>query len=208
MFAIHSDDKGLIIPPRVAQNQIVIVPILFDDSKEKVLKKAKEIASKLEKFGAFVDEREGYNPGFKFNDWEMRGIPLRLEIGPKDLASNQVVLVRRDGGKKEIVKFALIEKKVPAILDDIQKSLYKKSEQIFKSKVEKTETLDGLKKIIDNKKVGIVSLCNKGSCEDAMKAETKGAKALFISEEKVKKGAKCIICGVPAVYNVYAGKSY
>jgi len=207
MFAIHSDDKGLMLPPKMALNQIVIVPILFDDSKEKVLKKAKELEDKLSKFGAFVDEREN-NPGFKFNDWEMKGIPIRLELGPKDLQNNQVVMVRRDSGKKEIIKIVELEKKIPAILEDIQTSLFARSKKLFESKVEKADTLGGLKRIIDNKKVGIVPLCNKEACENQMKADTKGAKALFISEEKVKKGAKCIICGVPAAYNIYAGKSY
>lgn len=208
MFAIHSDDKGLMLPPKLAPNQIVIVPILFDDTKNKVLKKAKEIAGKLKKFDAFVDERDGYNPGFKFNDWEMKGIPLRLEFGPKDLKNNQVIAVRRDNGKKEIIKIAKLEKKAGVILDDMQKELFKRSENLFKSKVEKAETLSALKKTIDNKKVGIVTLCTKESCEDMMKFEIKGAKALFISNEKLKKGTKCIICSKPAIYYVYAGKSY
>ncbi len=209
MFAIHSDNKGLIIPPKLAQNQIVIVPILFDDSKEKVLKKANEIATTLSNFGAFVDDREGYNPGFKFNEWELKGIPIRLELGPKDLEKNQVILVRRDIGKKGIVKMIELEKKIPAILEDIQKSLFKRSKALFESKIEKTDKLLNLKKIIENKKVGIVPLCNKEKCEEIMKSETKGAKALFISsEDGVKKGDKCIICGAPATYHVYAGKSY
>jgi prolyl-tRNA synthetase len=208
MFAIHSDNKGLILPPKIAANQIVIVPIIFDESKSKILKKANEIAGKLEEFNAFVDERENYNPGFKFNDWEMKGIPLRLEIGPKDFEKNQVVAVRRDNGKKEIIKIADLNKKVPVILEDIQKGLFKRSKELFESKVEKAETLPALKKTVDNKKVGITLLCNKAACEDAMKAETKGAKALFIADDKPKKGAKCIICGAPASYYIYAGKSY
>ncbi len=206
MFAIHSDAKGLILPPKIASNPVVIVPIIFDETKEKVIKKAREIAEKIE--SAFVDEREGYNPGFKFNDWEMKGIPLRLEFGPKDLEKNQVVAVRRDSGKKEIIKIAELGKKVPAILEDIQKTLFKRSKALFESKVEKADTLAALKKVIDSKKVGVTPLCNKEACEDMMKSETKGAKALFISDDKPKKGAKCIICGAPAAYNVYAGKSY
>ena len=208
MFAIHSDEKGLILPPKVAINQIAIVPILFDDSKAQVLKKANEISNKLSKFNAFVDEREGYNPGFKFNDWEMKGVPLRIEIGPKDLKNNQVVVARRDNGKKENIKISELEKKVPKILEDIQKSLFERSKKLFESKVERAETLAALKKTIDSKKVGITPLCNKEACEDAMKSETKGAKAIFIADEKPKKGAKCIICGAPAAYYVYAGKSY
>ncbi|MBS3065578.1 proline--tRNA ligase [Candidatus Pacearchaeota archaeon] len=208
IFAIHSDNKGLILPPMIAPNQIVIVPILFDDSKDKVLKKAREIASKLKDFGAFVDEREGYNPGFKFNDWEMKGIPLRFEIGPKDLQNNQVVSVRRDNGKKENIKISALDKKIPVLLDEIQKSLYLRSKKLFESKVENAGSLDALKKVIEGKKIGIVPICKKENCESAIKFKTKGAKALFISEEKLKKGAKCLICGDSADYLVYAGKSY
>jgi len=121
MFAVHSDDKGLILPPKMAPNQIAIVPILFDDSKEKVLKKAEEIAKSLSDFDAFVDSRDNYKPGFKFNEWELKGIPLRIEIGPKDLEKNQLVLVRRDNGKKEIVSIKDVKKellwKTPVLRD-------------------------------------------------------------------------------------------
>src|SRR3989338_4039538 len=111
MFAIHSDSKGLILPPRIAVNKGIIVPILFEDSKEKVLKKAKEIEKILGKFDFILDSREEYKPGFKFNEWELKGVPLRIEIGPKDVEKNEVVLVRRDNGKKE-KKIKDIDKKV------------------------------------------------------------------------------------------------
>jgi prolyl-tRNA synthetase len=208
MFAIHSDDKGLIIPPKVAPNKIVIVPIFADKDRERVMKEANKIASSLSDFDAFVDERDGYTPGFKFNEWEMKGIPLRIEIGPRDIEKKEVVAVRRDSGKKENIKISELCKRVPALLDDIQKSLYKRSEQLFNSKIERADTLQELKKTIEGKKVGVTPLCRKAACEDVMKAETKGAKALFIADEKVKKGAKCIICGALAEYYVYAGKSY
>jgi prolyl-tRNA synthetase len=208
MFGVHSDEKGLIIPPRVAVNQIVIVPILFEDSKDKVLKAANDIAKKFENLNAMVDSRDNYKAGFKFNEWEMKGIPLRIEIGPKDLDKKEVVIVRRDSLKKEVVKISELDKKIPSILEDIQKSLLEKSKKLFESKVEKVETFDKLKKLIEDKKVGIVPMCNKESCEEKMKAETKGAKALFIADEKLKKGEKCIICDENADYLIYAGKSY
>jgi prolyl-tRNA synthetase len=207
MFAVHSDDKGLVIPPKMAINQIVIVPILFDDTKDKVLKKAREISGKLRDFNAFVDERENYKPGFKFNEWELKGIPIRIEIGPKDIANDNVIVARRDNGKKETVFCNELTKKIPLILDDIQKNLFEKSKKLFNEKIVRARSLDELKKIIDEKKVGIVPLCKNPECEDMMKAETKGAKALFISEEKVR-AEKCIICSKNADYHVYAGKSY
>jgi len=208
MFAIHSDDRGLILPPKMAPNQIVIVPIIFEDSKKEVLREAEKISKSFEEFGAFIDSRDNYKPGFKFNEWELKGIPLRIEIGPKDIKEGTVDVTRRDNGKKEKIKIKELVKKAPEILNDIQNSLFKKSEKIFKEKIEKTNTIQGLKKIIENKKVGIVPLCKNEKCEEMIKAETKGAKALFIDETQEVKSEKCIICNKPAEYFIYAGKSY
>jgi prolyl-tRNA synthetase len=207
MFAIHSDDKGLVLPPKIAPNQIVIIPILIEKSKAEVLKEANKIAKELEEFNPLLDDREDKTPGFKFNDYELKGIPIRIEIGPRDIEKKEVVVARRDNGEKKSIKIAGLVKEIPKILGDIQKSLFKKSEKLFRDKVEKAKNLDELKKVIDNKKVGIVPLCKSVQCEDMMKAETKGAKALFISEDKIK-SEKCIICKKPAAYFVYAGKSY
>ncbi len=115
MFAVHSDDKGLVLPPKVAPVQVVVVPILFEDSKKKVLAKCGEIVGRLEGFTVNVDDRDGYTPGWKFNEWEMKGVPVRLELGPKDLAKNQVVLVRRDTGEKKAVKISALKKVVPEV---------------------------------------------------------------------------------------------
>ena len=100
LIMTHSDDKGLVLPPKIAPDQVVIVPIIFDDTKDKVLKKAKEIKDKLKKYSVIIDDREGYSSGWKFNEWELKGIPIRIEIGPKDIEKKQAVVVRRDTGKK------------------------------------------------------------------------------------------------------------
>jgi prolyl-tRNA synthetase len=207
MFAMHSDEKGLIIPPNMALNQIAIIPILFDATKEKVLKKAKEISEKLKDFRIFIDIRENCTPGFKFNEWELKGIPVRIEIGPKDIEKNECIVVRRDTNEKKAVKINDLGKEIPKIMDSIQKSLFEKSKKLFKEKIEKAKTLKELKSLIESKKVGIIPLCKNPECEDMLKSETKGAKAVFISEEKVK-SEKCIICNKKADYFVYAGKVY
>ena len=207
MFAIHSDSKGLILPPGIAPNKLVIVPIFSKEEKAKVIKEAEKIASELEDYSPILDEREDYSPGFKFNDWEMKGVPLRIEIGPRDLKNKQVVIARRDINKKHEVKISNLKKEVTKTLGDIQKSLFEKSKKLFLSKIVKTKTLNELIKVIDNKKVAIVPLCKNIKCEDMMKFKTKGTKALFISEEKIK-NEKCIICNKKADYYVYAGKSY
>lgn len=208
MFAIHADEKGLIIPPKLAEHSVVIVPILFDDSKEKVLKKANELASSLEEFGAFADRREECKPGFKFNEWELKGVPVRIELGPKDIEKGSAVVVRRDNGEKKEVKFKDLGKEVKIVLEDIQKKLYEKSEKLFKSKVKKADSLEQLKELVQDKKVGIVPLCKSGLCEEDLKFKSGGAKAVFISEDKISVKDKCIVCGNKADYFVYAGKTY
>jgi len=209
LFAIHSDDKGLILPPKIAPNQIVIVPILFDDTKTKVLKEANKISEELKSFDTIVDSREEYKAGFKFNEWELKGIPLRIEIGPKDIEAGEVLIFRRDLGSKEKIKIKDLAKKIPAILESIQKNLFNKSKKLFEDKIEKAETLQAIKKTIDNKKVGVSPFCKNPKCEEMLKFETKGAKALFIDEKnKIKPNQKCIVCNKKAEYNLYIGKTY
>jgi len=208
MFAIHADEKGLIIPPKIAVNPIVIIPIMPENTKEKVMKIAEKIKKDLEEFSPLLDSRENYTPGFKFNEWELKGTPIRIEIGPKDIEKNQAIVVRRDNSQKEAVKLTDLKKDINKKLEDIQKNLFKKSKELFESKIEKADSLEKLKKIIENKKVGIVPLCNNEKCEEIMKSETKGAKALFISEKDKIKSEKCIICKKKADYIIYAGKSY
>jgi len=208
MFATHSDEKGLVLPPRIALNSVVIVPILFEDTKEKVLKNCEKIKEELQEFNAFIDKRENISVGFKFNEWELKGIPIRIEIGPRDLEKGQITLVRRDTLKKETIKLGEVKKIVKETLENIQESLFEKAKNRTEAMFEKTDSLEKLKKIIDNKKVGIIPLCKNEKCEEEMKSETKGAKALFISEKDKVKNEKCIICNKKADYIIYAGKSY
>lgn len=209
MFAIHSDAKGLIIPPQVAPNKAVIVPILFEDSKEKVLKKAKELGNQLEKFDVIVDDREEYKPGFKFNEWEMKGIPVRIEIGPKDIEKGEVSIVRRDNGKKESVKFKDLAKTVEETLEDIQESMYKKATKLLNDNIISVKNMDELKKGIINKKLALIPLCGNAECEDSLKFESGGAKVLNIPEKQEAIGKTlCLSCGKKANYFAYVGKSY
>ncbi|MBS3079491.1 proline--tRNA ligase [Candidatus Pacearchaeota archaeon] len=208
MFAIHADEKGLIIPPRLATNEIVIIPIFNEENKKKILSEAKEISKELKDYSPILDEREDQRPGFKFNEYELKGIPLRIEIGPKDLEKKEVTVARRDTLKKQQIKIKDLKKQVPIILEEIQKNLLEKSKKLFESKLEKTQSLEELKKIIEEKRVAIVPLCNNEKCEENLKFETKGAKAVFISEKDKIKTEKCIICNKPADYFVYAGKTY
>ena len=119
MVAVHSDDKGLVLPPKIAPNQVIIIPIFTKENKEKIVKKANEIKNKLKKYNPLLDDRDDYSVGWKFNESELKGYPLRIEIGPKDIEKKQVVLVRRDTNKKEIEKITDIDKSVEKTLENL-----------------------------------------------------------------------------------------
>lgn len=202
----HGDDKGLVLPPKVAKNKIVLVPILFEDSKKKVLDKAKEIESKLRKFGAFVDNREEYKPGFKFNEWEMKGIPIRIEIGPKDIVSRQVIAVRRDTGEKETIKLTGLDKRIPKLLDEIQNSLYEKAKKNLYDNIVEADSLADLKKKISEGKLVRVYMEDKKKVEEELKEKTGGANSRFIETAKVE--GKCLISGNKTKTVAYVARSY
>jgi len=204
---MHSDDKGLIISPKIAEIQIIIVPILSED-KEKVLKQAEKIKQDLKDFRVEIDKREEYKPGFKFNEWEMKGIPLRIEIGPRDLKADQVILARRDSGKKEIIKVKELVKKVKETLEDIHNSLYKKAEKVLKDNIVEAKNVNELIGAIKNKKIVKCFWDGSVESEDWIKDKTGGAKILCIIDEKPKASSKCVYSGKPAKYFVYIAKSY
>ncbi len=207
MFAIHSDEKGLIIPPMVASQSIVIVPIFDDKNKKKILKEANKVAKSLDEFGVILDDREEYRPGFKFNEYELKGIPLRIEIGKFDLNKESVMVVRRDNGEKESIKIAGLKKYVEKTLKDIQNSLLKRAEKLLKGAVVSAGNFKELKDAIKNKNIALTNMCLSVSCEEELKFKTGGAKVLNIDNKK-KASGKCVVCGKKAVYVGRVGKSY
>lgn len=206
LFAIHSDEKGLILPPRIAPLQAVIVPVYSDANKATVLREAMKLQELLKDVSVKIDDRDEYRPGYKFNEWELKGIPLRIEIGERDIAQKSVVVVRRDTGEKISLKISALVKEVPKILDAIHDTLFERSKKLFTSRVGKAETLPALQKLLDDKMISIVPLCNSAAVEETLKEKT-GAKTLFIASEKISK-QKCIVSGKNADYWVYVGKSY
>ena len=207
MFAVHSDDKGLIMPPKVAPNKVVIVPILFSATKDKVLGKAGSIKQKLEKYGTILDDREEYKPGYKFNEWELKGIPIRIEIGPKDLEKDSVMMARRDTGEKKSVKIDKVEDEVEKLLEEIQTNLFNRAKKLLKESVVKVNSLAELKKVIQNKKIALTPLCKETRCEEDLKYKTGGAKVLNIPDKQLAK-SECVICGKESDYIARVGKSY
>ncbi|MEK6938528.1 MAG: proline--tRNA ligase, partial [Nanoarchaeota archaeon] len=173
MILQHSDAKGLVLPPKVAPIQVVIVPITFDDSKARVLAEAEKIRKELsgKEIRVHLDDRDGYTPGWKFNEWELKGVPMRIEIGPKDLEKKQIMLARRDNGEKKALPIIGVGKEVELLLVKIQKDLFEKAKQhLDKSKVT-VESLKDAKKEIENGKLLLVPWCESEECEEYFKSE-------------------------------------
>jgi prolyl-tRNA synthetase len=208
MIAVHGDDKGLVLPPKVAPIQAVIVPIYDSKNREEILKEAKEIEKKIKtEFRTKLDDREEFSPGFKYNEWELKGVPIRMEIGPKDVKNKQVVLVRRDNNKKEIVKVDNVVSKLKEMIDDIHKSMFNKALDFLKSNTHKVKTYNEFKTVI--KKGGIIQSCWCGErkCEDKVKDDT-GTKIINIPFEQEKVFCDCIVCGKKAKVVANFAKSY
>ena len=206
LIAVHGDDKGLVLPPKIAPNKVVIVPILFKKDKEKVIDYCTKLEKKLKKFDAIIDLRE-YNVGWKYNEWELKGVPLRLEVGQNDMKKKQVVMYRRDNHKKENVKITSLIKKIQDTLDDIQKNLYKKSKKLFEDNLVETDNAKDFENAIENGKFIKAYWCNSQDVEEKIKE--KGAKILNIPLEQPKKLGKSLYHPErESKYMVYIAKSY
>lgn len=210
MVMTHSDDKGLVLPPRVAKNKIAIVPIIFDDTKAQTLAKAKEIQKLLKRYDPILDDREGYSAGWKYNDHELHGVPLRIELGPKDIAKEQVVIVRRDTGEKKFVPNAQILDEVRHALDAMQANLFEKAKAFLQSSTVEASEWNAFIAGIDGKKLVLAPHCSGAECEAEIKEVTKGVttRCIPFKGDKPAAGAVCIRCGQKAKYNVYFGRAY
>jgi prolyl-tRNA synthetase len=209
MFMMHGDNKGLILPPPIAPTQIIIIPIIKDENKEKIFENCEKIKKKLEKnFRTEIDKREEYTPGWKFNDWEMKGVPLRIEIGPRDIEKDEAIFVRRDTLKKISVKIDNIKDEAEKTLKEIHEQLYLNSEKLFKDSIIETENMKDLIEAIKNKKMALSYFCNREECEDIIKEKTGGATTRNIPFEKIEKEEKCIQCGKNAKCRIYIAKGY
>ncbi|HIJ10759.1 TPA: proline--tRNA ligase [Candidatus Woesearchaeota archaeon] len=209
VILMHSDDKGLVLPPKLAPMQVVIVPILFDDSRKIVLKECAKIQKELEKQGLTVhlDDRSDYSPGWKFNEWELKGIPLRVELGPKDLAAKKAMVARRDTGEKRAVAITKVATEVPTLLDNIHKNLFTKAKKHLKESIVQTDNLKDAGKIIKKGKIVYAPWCAETSCEELFKERT-GAKSLNSPFKQPKLPKKCFQCTENATAWFYFGKSY
>ena len=209
IIMVHGDERGLKLPPKVASVQVVIVPIFFDKSKQEVMEKAEEYRDLLqEKFRVELDVRDSYTPGWKFNEWEMKGVPVRLEIGPRDLANNQVTAVRRDKGNKVVIPENELIPTLEKWMLDIQNNLFLQARARLEENIRFTEDYEVFKQIIEEKRGFIKAYwCGDEECEDHIKKETKATIRCIPLEEQKEKG-KCIFCGKESSSLVYFGRAY
>lgn len=202
----HGDNEGLVLPPMIAPIQVVVIPIA--SHKEGVLEKTQEITDRLKNICRVKADTTDRSPGWKFAEYEMKGVPLRLEIGPKDIENNQCVLVRRDTREKTFVSLDEPESKVQELLKTVQRALYEKA---LKRRAEMTyiaHDLDEIKEIADTKPGFIKSMwCGSRECEEKLK-EVAGISSRCIPFEQENLGDKCVCCGKPAKKMIYWGKAY
>ena len=209
MIMTHGDDKGLVLPPKVAPIQVVIIPIYYSkEDKENVLQKACQIKDSLSSNGIRVhlDDREQLTPGFKFNDWEMKGIPIRIEIGPKDIAKNQIVLARRHNQTKISLDIDGLTEKTLSELKNIQKEMFDAAKKILDERVVRVSEYQQFKKELENGKMIDCSWCGNQTCEDKIKEET-GADLRVIPSDNTK-AETCIYCKNSGTTNVLFARGY
>ncbi|KAF9041340.1 hypothetical protein BJ165DRAFT_1530073 [Panaeolus papilionaceus] len=234
MVMVHGDNQGLVLPPRVASVQVIVVPCgitakTTDEQRAKINQGCDDLAKTLKKAGirAKADLREGYTPGYKFNDWEQKGVPLRLEIGPNDLAKSQTLTVRRDTGVKEPVSLEGVTASVNALLEKIQSDMFRKAKETYDSRVVEVTKWDDIVPALDNKSIVAIPWCDVEACEDDIKersgrasepqderAPSAGAKSLCIPFDHsrwtpIEPGkTKCPACGNDAKHWTLFGRSY
>jgi len=209
MIMTHGDDKGLVLPPKVAPIQVVIVPIYYNEKDEQtVLQKTKEIQKKIQEqnIRVFVDERKELTPGYKFNDWELKGVPLRVEVGPKDIEKQKVVLVKRYNREKQDLSFSDISK-IQNVLDDIQKEMLAAARKIFDEMIIDVSDYSQFKSAIEKGGFLRSFWCGKEQCEEKIKEET-GADIRVIPFDADDSSGKCVYCSNQSEFKVIFARGY
>jgi prolyl-tRNA synthetase len=207
----HSDDKGLVMPPRVAPIQLVVIPIFRSDAERtQVMDVVNAISGRLKAAGVrvHVDDRDNYKPGFKFNDWELKGVPLRLELGPRDVAAGKAVLARRDGGEKQVVDAATLDTLVPQLLEQIQTALFEKAKAFRDANIRRASTYEELVKTLEEQGGFVLAPWDgDAAVEERVKNETKATIRCIRAEDRGVK-AKAIGTGRDTDQWVVFAKSY
>jgi len=210
MIMTHSDDKGLVLPPKLAPIQVVIIPIYYSkEDREKMILEANKIKDSLSNNNVRVelDDRDNLTPGFKFNDWEMKGIPIRIEIGPKDIAKNQVVMARRYNQTKDDINLDKVSETLNLELENIQQQMFVNAKKILDERVVRVSEYQQFKEELKNGKMIDCSWCGNQTCEDKIKEET-GADLRVIPFDNTQKSETCIYCKNSGTTNALFAKGY
>ena len=210
LIMVHGDDKGLILPPKISPTQIIIVPIYKDESKEIVKEKAYELENKLKdsNIRAYTDDRDEFTSGWKFNEWEMKGVPLRVNIGIRDIREEQVELIRRDTRERFYVKEKDLVNETLSILENIQSNMYHLAKNYLLTNTRNATRLDELLSMLDSSGGFVAcSWCGKRECEDLVKEKTT-ADIRIIPFNTKKNISSCIACGKEGTTEVYFGRAY
>src|SRR6187549_4020705 len=201
LIMVHGDDSGLILPPAIAPHQVVIIPIPRGNWQETVLPKAREIEAELTRHGVRVmlDARDAYTPGWKFAEWELRGVPVRIEIGPKDIAKAQVVVARRDTRAKSSLPMDNLAAAVTDLLDEIQKALLQRALTFREEHTTRVVTYDEFKSAMEGRPGFVIAgWCGGGECEAAIKAETQATlRNIPFGSEGIP--GTCVKCRKPSI---------
>jgi len=221
MVMTHGDDKGIVVPPRVAQIQAVVIPIpnskLTPEEATALQNKANEIESSLKAAGVKIkmDNRDNYTPGWKYNFWELRGVPLRIELGPKDMEKQTVFVARRDTGAKESIAWTDISTRVPALLEEIQKDMLASAKARFDACIERATNWDDFMAALDRKHMVLTPWADEMEIEEDVKKRSGmgiagSAKTLCIPLEQpeLPEGTLCFVSGKPAKNWALWGRSY
>ncbi|MEM2808459.1 MAG: His/Gly/Thr/Pro-type tRNA ligase C-terminal domain-containing protein, partial [Candidatus Caldarchaeum sp.] len=208
LISQHGDDRGLVLPPVVAPLHVVIVPIVFKGQEESIKQFCYGVAERLQKFAVKVDDREDVTPGEKFYHWEKLGVPVRLEIGPREVAENRATLFRRDTLEKQVVAVEEIEKAVETVLTSIGQSLAERSWRIMRQMVVEVSSIDEVKKVISERRIAKFDWCGSVECAEQLKAAAGGELRGSRFDELEVPSGPCIVCGKNAAEVVYFARAY
>lgn len=210
LIMVHGDDRGLALPPKVAPTQVIMIPIGPPKTRDAVLARTDELYAELKKAGirVKVDDRSDVSPGWKFNEYEMRGVPVRLELGPRDMENGVCVLVSRISGEKKVVQQSDLVEEINAMLAQVQQEMYDRAKSFMQDNFYSVNTLDEMKALMEEKRgFTLAGWCGSEECEDKVK-EVTGATSRNIPFKPSEEKSVCLCCGQPAKHTVVFARAY
>ena len=210
LILAHGDDDGLVLPPNISPVQTVIVPIFAGDKEEEVQKFAEKVEKELGDYRTELDDDKNKSPGFKFNHWELKGVPLRAEVGPREAENNEVTLVRRDTGEKETVKLEDVRRRAEQLFEEIHEKLYSRLEDYRNEHVETANNLNEILGTIGKQRGYVIApWCGKEECEEKVKEQVHAEIVMVpLDRDEESPEESCAVCGEEAEQTAYFAKNY